>query len=256
MTTFRHSGTLGDLIYSLPVAKKYANGPSTFYVSLHNVEGCAFKYGYNTRDIWPEHQNRLSDRDFRWLKPLLERQPYITDAQVYDGENLDYDLDDFRRVFGRSFVGNYVETYYRAFEIDYGTTFNIEPWLEVDPVHECSVVINRTFRYRSNLPDCNTTWQNLLAITQAETNALFVGSADEHEDFVKTFGVNVKYRPVDDFHEMAQIIAGASTFIGNQSMPYSIAVGLGKPTVLETRKEISLDNNECFFERGELSNYF
>jgi hypothetical protein len=48
---------------------------------------------------------------------------------------------------------------------------------------------------------------------------------------------------------MADIIAGADLFMGNQSAAYSIAMGLGKASVLETIKIKPLANNECYFPR-------
>jgi hypothetical protein len=41
---------------------------------------------------------------------------------------------------------------------------------------------------------------------------------------------------VQDFKELADVIAGADLFMGNQSAAYSIAMGLGKASVLETIK--------------------
>jgi len=37
--------------------------------------------------------------------------------------------------------------------------------------------------------------------------------------------------------------------MGNQSAAYSIAMGLGKSSVLETIKIKPLQNNECYFPR-------
>ena len=72
---------------------------------------------------------------------------------------------------------------------------------------------------------------------------------EEHEDFVKLTGFNVSYYPVKNFKELADVIAGADLFMGNQSAAYSIAMGLGKSAVLETIKIKPLQNNECYFPR-------
>ncbi len=109
------------------------------------------------------------------------------------------------------------------------------------------IVINRTFRYRC--PEGNGSWQNMLAQADIVNNGVFVGTTEEHEDFVKVTGFAVKYYPVKNFKEMADIIAGADLFMGNQSAAYSIAMGLGKASVLETIKIKPLANNECYFPR-------
>jgi len=44
-------------------------------------------------------------------------------------------------------------------------------------------------------------------------------------------------------------------FVGNQSIAYALAMGLGKTSVLETIKIKPLANNECFFPRDNIT-YF
>jgi hypothetical protein len=82
-----------------------------------------------------------------------------------------------------------------------------------------------------------------------EDNSIFVGTPAEHADFEKTFGITIPYHPVDNFLELANIIAGADLFVGNQGFAYSIAIGLGQNTVLEANKIVPLHMNECFFPR-------
>jgi hypothetical protein len=59
----------------------------------------------------------------------------------------------------------------------------------------------------------------------------------------------VPYYYTKDFKHLADVIAGADLFMGSQSAAYSIAMGLGKSTVLETIKIKPLANNECYFPR-------
>jgi ADP-heptose:LPS heptosyltransferase len=122
-----------------------------------------------------------------------------------------------------------------------------ETWLEADAKKIAPIVINRTFRYRC--PNGNGTWQSLLEQASITQNGVFVGNKDEHEDFVKSTGFTVDYYPVQDFKELADIIVGADLFMGNQSAAKSIAMGLGKSSVLETIKIKPLRNNECYFPR-------
>jgi ADP-heptose:LPS heptosyltransferase len=144
----------------------------------------------------------------------------------------DVDLDRFRGVLFRGFEGNYVQAYHLTFGLPFNTEDLQEPWLEADPKRIAPIVINRTFRYRC--PDGTGTWQNLLAQANIVQNGIFVGNEDEHEDFVRLTGFNIDRYPVQDFKELADVIAGADLFMGNQSAAYSIAMGLGKSSVLET----------------------
>ena len=241
---YRHSGTFGDLIYSLSVVKKMGGG--TFAVHLENIENCVAQYGYRPDEVDPVHRGRFRNADFDMLRPLLSRQTYIDKVTVWTGDH-DVDLDRFRGVLFRGFEGNYIEAYHRTFNLPFTPDVYNETWLEADPKTVAPVVINRTFRYRC--PEGTGTWQGLLEQANITKNGIFVGTTEEYNDFVKSTGFVVKYYPVKDFKELADVIAGADLFMGNQSAAYSIAMGLGKSSVLETIKIKPLANNECYFPR-------
>lgn len=242
---FRHSGTFGDLIYSLSVVKKMGSG--TFAVHLENIEKCVAQYGYRPDEVDPMHMGRFRTIDFDLIQPLLSRQSYIDKVTVWTGDH-DVDLDRFRGVLFRGFEGNYVEAYHRTFGLPFSPEVYNETWLEADAKTIAPVIINRTFRYRC--PDGAGTWQGLLEQANIAQNGIFVGTQEEHEDFVKSTGFSVQYHAVQDFKELADVIAGADLFIGNQSAAYSIAIGLGKSSILETIKIKPLANNECYFPRS------
>ena len=241
---YRHSGTFGDLIYSLSAVKKMGGG--TFAVHLENIEKCVAQYGYRPNEVDPMHKGRFRTTDFDLIRPLLSRQSYIDKVTVWTGDH-DVDLDQFRGVLFRGFEGNYVQAYCMTFGLPFAKEVLNEAWLEADPVRIAPVVINRTFRYRC--PNGTGTWQNLLEQANISQNGVFVGTKDEHEDFEKSTGFSVNYYPVQDFKELADVVAGADLFMGNQSAAYSIAMGLGKASVLETIKIKPLENNECYFPR-------
>lgn len=241
---FKHSGTFGDLIYSLSVVKKMGGG--TFAVHLENIEKCVAQYGYRPDEVDSAHKGRFRNEDFDMLRPLLSRQSYIKYVTIWTGDH-DVDLDRFRGVLFRGFEGNYVEAYYRTFDLPFNYDVYNETWLEADAKRVAPVIINRTFRYRC--PQGTGTWQGLLEQADITKNGIFVGTEDEYKDFVKSTGFSVQYYPVKDFKELADIIAGADLFMGNQSAAYSIAMGLGKASVLETIKIKPLANNECYFPR-------
>jgi hypothetical protein len=241
---YKHSGTFGDLIYSLSVVKKL--GAGAFAVALNNIETCVAQYGYRPDEVDVMHKGRFTVTDFNLIEPLLRRQSYITEVMPWKGIH-DIDLDQFRGVLFRGFEGNYVEAFYKTFNLPFTADVYNETWLEADPLQMASVVINRTFRYRC--PNGTASWQNLLEQANITQNGIFVGSDEEHEDFEKSTGFRVQYYPVNDFKKLADIIAGADLFMGNQSAAYSIAMALGKSSVLETIKIKPLANNECYFPR-------
>ena len=117
MTTYKHSGTTGDLIYSLEIVKKQGGG--SFNVAIGNIENCIMQYTGRPADVSPEHQGRFTERDFDLLAPLLERQSYITTVgKWYPGDpEPKVDLDHFRSYLYRQFEGNIIKAYHGAFNM-------------------------------------------------------------------------------------------------------------------------------------------
>lgn len=247
---YKHSGTAGDLIYSLDIVKKM--GVGTFAIALGNIEKCVAQYGYRPEDVAPEHRGRFTNKDFQLLEPLLKRQSYINDVVAWNGKH-DINLDHFRSYIYRKFEGNIIEAYHGAFNLPFTKENYSDVWIEADPRREAAVVVNRTNRYLD--PASEEVWLQMCRDADLENNGIFVGVPNEHEEFVKMTGCNIKYRAVKDFKELADVIAGADLFLGNQSMAYSIATGLGKETMLEIHKIKPLEYSECYFPRPGAS-YF
>ena len=247
MKSYRHSGTFGDLIYGLAAVKKMGGG--LIDLAIGNLETCVARYGYRPDEVDPMHRGRFTDTDYELLLDFLISQPYVDGVtKWHPGDpDSDVDLDRFRGVLFRGFEGNYVQAYHMTFGLPFSAEDLQEPWLEADPVRVAPIVINRTFRYRC--PNGTATWQNFLANADIVNNGVFVGTREEHEDFVKSTGFPVPYCYTKDFKRLADVIAGADLFMGNQSAAYAIAMGLGKSSVLETIKIKPLANNECYFPR-------
>lgn len=245
---YKHSGTLGDLIYSLQLVKKRGDCYK-YEVAIENIERCVAKYGYRPEDVDPQHKGRFTPRDYEMLVPLLRRQSYIeTVGQWHHGDaDPDVDLDDYRRILYRSFEGNIIQAYHIAFNEPFTMADMDQPWLEADVETVAPIVVSRSMRYRP--PNGKEGWQGIIETGTLEGNSVFVGTPAEHADFEKTFGITIPYRAVNDFLELANIINGADLFVGNQGFAYSMAIGLGKSTVLEINKIVPMHMNECFFPR-------
>jgi len=255
MTTYKHSGTLGDLIYSLSIVKKL--GAGEFKIALHNIENCVAQYGYRPDEVDPAHKGRFTEQDYEWLKPLLERQSYIDTVSTWvrgDAEP-DVDLDRFRGTLFRGFEGNYVQAYHLAFNLPFVVSDYDATWLEVDPIVTKPIVVSRTFRYRSTEPFAQAQHMQMARAAKLKEHGIFVGTPAEHQDYVSETGVDIAYHPVRDFLELAGIVAGAEMIVANQNFVYSLAMGLGKAAILETIKIKPLQQNECFFPRTNVQ-YF
>jgi len=249
MKIYKHSGTLGDLIYSLSIVKKMAQNDVQFLVALNNIENCVAQYGYRADEVAPEHRGRFTYQDYEWLRPLLRRQSYISEVGTWTQgtREPDVDLDRFRGTLFRGFEGNYVQAYHLAFNLPFKLSDYDTPWLEADAKTVKPIVISRTPRYR-DLQAGDAYWSSMVDSVDLENNAIFVGTPAEHADFEKNIKP-VPYHPVRDFLELANLVAGADLVMANQNFVYSLAMGLGKDTVLETIKIKPLQQNECFFPR-------
>jgi hypothetical protein len=251
MTIYKHSGTAGDTIYSLAVVKQMGGG--YFKVGIENLGNVLEEYGYKSTDIDPAHVGRYTDADYDMLVPLITRQSYITGvSKWYKGDApVGMDLDKFRGVMYRTFEGNILEAYFRTFDLPITDTLQTDTWLEADPQRLAPIVVALSPRYR-NGQSTDDNFKRLAVEAQLDKNGVFLGTPKEHAEFVALTGVNIPYHPVKDFLEMANIIAGADLFLGNQGLAYSIAVGLGKDSVLDIHKVKPEALRECFFKRNNI----
>lgn len=214
MRTFKHSGAIGDIIYSLPAVR--ALGGGIFYI------------GDSSKILqWSES-----------LEYLLRLQPYIADVRFGDTE-VDYNLDAFR---------NHLKpkTTVPDLHLDYLGLSRSErnsAWLTVDApvsIPEFPVVINRTFRYLNNA----FPWVGVK--DKYGDKACFIGYEEEHAEFKNQFDWDIPHVQTANLLEAARLISGAKLFIGNQSSCYAVSEGLKKkPTVLEVWP---FDPN-CLFSR-------
>jgi len=215
--SFKHSGNAGDIIYALPSLRMLAGEQGAKLSLALNVPMRDRKLKHPLGGV------QLNQKMYDMLTPLLSRQDYIKELAVYDGTPVDYDLDVFRDAPFRMDRLGICRWYFYLFGIACDLS---KPWLKVepDPAYKDRIVVARSKRYR------NLTFS--YKFLQQYGAPVFVGLADEYEDF-RSQVPQAEWVEVNDFHQLARIIAGSRLFIGNQSFPYSIAEGLKVPRVLE-----------------------
>jgi hypothetical protein len=255
MKTFKHSGALGDLIYSLPIVKHF--GPGAFYLHLNQMDWIGQHY-YGAKPT-AFHQGRMTQSDFEYMRTFMQAQEYITKFDVLDPKatEITHNLDRFRPVF----VGhpaNYIDIYSNVFGLDKeaATLAATQPWLTVPTpvkIPGKTTVINRTQRWIPPTP--GPAWAQLKE--QIEHQSVFVGLPDEHRAFCESTGWDIPFHPTKDMLALASVIAGAECFVGNQSQAYALAVGLGVEEIYcEARVDMPLERNECYFPLRQNIQYF
>ena len=255
MNSYKHSGAFGDLIYSLAVARYLGQGK--FYLHLNQINWIGQHYYGSQPD--PVHQGRLRESDYLFMRDLMLAQPWITDFTPLDGQaEITHNLDRFRPLFV-GHPGNYVDIYSVAMGItdpSIRQKIRTEPWLTVASPRKISgkpVVINRTARWLP--PTLSPQWAQWRD-QGWEDQSIFVGTEQEHELFQKATGWQIPYRKTRTMLELAEVIAGADEFVGNQSVALALAIGLGQKFHCEHRRDLPLERNECYFPNQKDGNYF
>jgi len=256
MTTFSHSGTYGDLIYSMNIAKKLGGGD--FYLRLNNMDEMA-RRTFGPQATAGDHAGEMTERQFHGLTDFMLSQDYIKSWNIYNGEHIDYALEDS----GKEIVkqnGNYTFAYARSVGIDPNDDYDyymLRPWLTVkNPIKIPGkpIVVNRVNRHLYGCdPEANN-WKALFNRGLSQV-AVFVGHEKEHAWFEDFFKVKVQHYKTYDILECARVIAGCEQFVGSQSMCLSLAIGLGKTFLCECRKDLQPFQNECYFVRPN-AHYF
>lgn len=231
---FHHSGDLGDILYSLATVK--ALGGGVLYLSPDS----RYPYPAPVR-MRLDHGNSgyytsfLEMQDYLWLAKYTHKLPQSTD----------HDLNKFREFYQQPNPSGF-ETLYQLHARAFGLTLDeTKPWLQVDVKREFPerpIVISRTPRYRNpHFP-----WRRLI---ERYGNAMvFVGIESEYQMLVNEINVRPlpPWIPTNDLAELARVIAGAKVFIGNQSAPMALALGLGVPAIIQ---ECWQANPNCVLRR-------
>lgn len=247
MTNFLHAGTFGDTIYAINAIKLLKGGD--LFIELEGMDKLAQRM-WGGGDAG-HHKGRYTKKDIEFLLPLLEHQSYISNTKIWNNETVDYDLRNQYTMWARrngileNWVGNQTECYAALCGLDihkHRSDLLINPWLEpVKPIRIPGkpVIINRTPRHvrreTFNQPLVNEQWINWIENDSLTEMSIFVGTEEEHESFCKLFNCKIEYKTVSDMMELARLIQGCEQFIGNQSMPLSLAIGLGKTFWCEVR---------------------
>jgi hypothetical protein len=214
MTTYANAGDLGDVIFSL-FAASIINDPKSIY---HLVDR-PFTKSWTPKRI-------------EALRPLLESQPYIGGVIYGDpAKKATHCFIDWRAI-GRPAMETLALTHAKWVGVDLP---EYQPWLFAKPRKgfRDKVVIHRSPRYHNpHFP-----WAAL--VEHFGNRVVAIGLPDEHEQLEKTIGRRIPLILTENYLDCAEILSGCGLFIGNQSSPCAIALGLGIPTIQETSPRVA-----------------
>lgn len=218
MTTFRHGGKIGDVIFSLPAIRELGGG--ALYLPESTPDNCPHLYSS--------------------LKDLLAVQPFIREVREYPsglpyqvlapGIHIDYDLDLARNQPAKGVI-HIVKRYLDAFGINLPNWK--QPWLAIDhvpaPITGDYSILSYTGRYLVNerMPSKSFDWKGLVSgITGVK---VFVGTYEEYAYFCSHFcNSSLDFIPTTDVLELARVVRDASAVYCNQSAILALAQSMGK----------------------------
>jgi hypothetical protein len=241
----KHSGGVGDIIYSLPtllsLVKQHQISHVIYYLQLDQ----------HTQYSGPHPLGSLLlNRDYvERLRPLLLSQSYVQQVELYAGQKIDVDFDQFRRI-PLNFSTYSIARWYFLFIIGANWDLSV-PWLTVAPDYRFRdyALVARNRRLQSPYINYN-------CLQQYAEQLVFVGVEQEFEDFRAQCPGCSRFYQATDFLELARVIAGCRFMVGNQGMIYTLAEALKVPRLLETNVQAANNipqGGACFdalFQQG------
>lgn len=226
MITARHSGKMGDIIYSLPAAK--AMGVEVFYIP-ETTDQCS---GLNSsiRSLLLQQSWIKEVREYPWLGGVYGKYNKDPDIQIH------FDLDRHQEHPLRG-KRNMVLRYADVFGLKLDHTI---PWLTIKGPrlidHEYNL-INLTNRFRDN---STVNWKRVLS--KIEPPVYFIGTIEEHAHFVEKYGT-ISRLPTTDFLNFAMYVRDCKALYCNQSA----ALVIRQSQMLPYHCEFKLRKTNCYF---------
>ena len=217
--SFLHSGNLGDIINSLPVIKEISkNKICNLFIEKNKLLPTQAQ---NLNH--PLGKYYLTENSVNKILPLLKKQDYIKNVNIFNNQKIDINLNFFRELpinFNIDSVRWYFHITGVHADLNKPYLHNIENHAVKD-----KIIIIRTNRRKNYLINYN--------FLNNYDNTLFLGLEDEYNELKKEIQ-NLIFYECKDFLEMAQIIQSSKIFIGNLSFGYTLAEALKKPRLLES----------------------
>ena len=213
---FSHGGKLGDIVYALPAIRGAGGGSLVLYPT----------------QVRPLMYMQPIHADF--LRSLFTAQDYI-DTVSWSPTVIGFDFEVWRLHYypGLTIAAHKLKIF------DLPLSECETPWIKAQPYRVAGTVFCRSARYRNpKFP-----WKEVHA---KYDDAVFIGTPDEHRDFEREIG-EVPYYPARDAMDIAQAIAGADLFVGNQTFVTALAEAMKVRLVMEVAPDPFFQN--CIYPR-------
>lgn len=235
----KHSGSYGDIIYSIPAAQQL--GITDYLLTADPHSGA---------------RTLMTRQKAAFIMPLLNLIGFGARwGDIREPNHYDLDMDPFRAFYYKG--DKQIRDPWRtiaSLQCEFAGCKNTtvsEPWIgRFGPgpmaCHENRIVISRTDRYQGD----NLHWRDMMRESD-RSRMVFFGSSFEYEKFCSEFGF-IEHIPIQNAIYAYQVIRECKEFYGNQSFFLSLAIGLGVPVWME----ISATHPDCNYEMLNISTAF
>jgi hypothetical protein len=220
MITVKHSGHIGDVVYSLAAVKAIAINKKD-KIRYYLWEGVHIPTDYDNGLPKPALTRALCE----FIKPLIEAQPYVeTCLTQFFAPRIDstinVDLDLFRRLPINFYLGHLPLHYMHLIGEFYDYAL---PWITVNssdttPDYKNTIVIGRSVRNINPMIDYSV-------LNRVKNDIIFLGTNDEFVN-IKQFIKGITHAKLSDAYHGACILASCRLFIGNSSFHFAVAEAL------------------------------
>jgi hypothetical protein len=196
------------------------------------------------------------------MRELMLHKPYINDFKTWNGEHIDYELEDSALHLDmaerpRNFSNQHAKA--QGIDLKYHIRqLQMMPWMECREERRISgrpIVIFRGPHYQEGNEKMSPTWKNLIDRGLCE-QAVYVGTESDHAWFEESLKCFIPHYRTPDYMELARVIQGSELFISSMSSPSALALCLGKTMLLEIRKNEPFERHEYNYPLRLNINYF
>lgn len=238
MKTFKHSGDMGDIIYSLPSMKALGGG----VLFLDPLGGPSNKY---IKKQCPDGRTNLNKKSIDFMAPLLKSQSYISDVRYFNNENIDYDLDNFRDYLTRTErrSDNLVDCSLQSLGFNFDKCN--DSWIDVSPINiGKKIVIAYSPRRQGNYAWMKFNLKNIVK------DSIFIGLEKEHEFFEWIYSIKIDYYKESSIMDLCSLIKGSELVISNSTFMLSLAIGMNHPNIIQ---QVDYRNNSTVFPNRKIT---
>lgn len=237
ITSFSHTGNIGDVWASIPAMRQHFinTGKKIDLYLFKNVPALYYEGAVHPTKDDTGTNVMLNQKMIDMMTPLLKAQSFIN--EVYSVDHSEY--DDYKSKikvhlewFRENNIGlpNFsINRWYFYVFPDLTCDLSGE-WLEVPriitDIARGKILITRSERYTNPMVDYSF-------LKPYEDDLVFCGTQREWNNFCMSYDLNVRKLNIGDFKELAQAIQQCKFHISNQTQAFQLSEGLKVPRILE-----------------------